>query len=239
VEGWRAIVPREPVRREDHVRIVIPLFDGVTALDAVGPYEVLRMLPGAEVVFVGAAEGPVRDGSDRGFLSLAATAALGDVDRADVLVVPGGPGARHRVGDETWLGWIRRVHATTRWTTSVCTGSLLLGAAGVLTGLRATTHWSAVAELESYGAVYTPHRVVEQPGGIVTAAGVSSGIDMALRLAELIAGRTAAEAFQLSIEYDPQPPFDAGSPAKAPAAAREYLAARRTGGGAAEASGRS
>lgn len=205
------------------MRIVFPLFDGLTALDAVGPYEVLRMLPGAEVVFAAARPGPVTDGA--GHLTLTAGAAFADTDAADVLVVPGGPGARRGVDDPELVGWIRRVAATTRWTTSVCTGSLLLGAAGLLEGLEATTHWSAVAALESYGARYTPRRVVRQ-GQVVTSAGVSSGIDMALSLAELIAGRTAAEAFQLQIEYDPQPPFDSGSPAKASREVKDYLAAR-------------
>ncbi|GLW07052.1 glutamine amidotransferase [Microtetraspora sp. NBRC 13810] len=202
------------------MRVVIPIFDGLTPLDAVGPYEILRMLPGADVVFAAAAPGPVRDGA--GFLTLTAQAAFGEIGSADILVVPGGPGARRRVSDEPLLGWIRRVHATTTWTTSVCTGSLLLGAAGLLTGLRATSHWSAADILRSYGAEYTDERVVRQ-GRIVTAAGVSSGIDMALTLAELVAGRAAAEAFQLAIEYDPQPPFDSGSYAKASQAAKDYL----------------
>jgi putative intracellular protease/amidase len=205
------------------MRIVIPIFDGITVLDAVGPYEVLRLLPDAEVVFAAATAGPRSDG---GALSLLATAAFADVESADVLLVPGGRGTRREVENRDLLEWIRRVHATTRWTTSVCTGSLLLGAAGLLDGLEATTHWSAVRELESYGATYTPRRVVEQPGGIITAAGVSSGIDMALRLAESIAGRTVAEACQLVIEYDPQPPFDSGTVAKASAEVREYLAGR-------------
>ena len=205
-------------------RIVFPVFDGITALDAVGPYEVLRMIPDAEPVFAGFAPGPVTDGA--GHLVLSATAALADVGSADVLVVPGGPGARGNLGNEVLLDWIRRIDATTRWTTSVCTGSLLLGAAGLLKGREATTHWSAVDILESYGATYTARRVVEQPGGLITSAGVSSGIDMALRLAELTAGRVAAEAFQLAIEYDPQPPFDSGSVAKASQEAKDYLAAR-------------
>jgi putative intracellular protease/amidase len=206
------------------MRIVIPIFEGITTLDAVGPYEVLRMLPEADVVFAAAAPGPYADGG--GMLSLVATAALEDVTRADVLLVPGGLGTRRLVTDEPMLEWIRRVHATTRWTTSVCTGSLLLGAAGLLDGLEATTHWSEAGALKSYGATYTARRVVEQPGGIITAAGVSSGIDMALRLAELIAGRVAAEAYQLAIEYDPQPPFDSGSLAKASQEAKDHLAAR-------------
>lgn len=202
------------------MRIVIPLFDDFTALDAVGPYEVLSRLPGAHVVFAAERPGPVRDGA--GPLALTADAALADIDTADVLLVPGGPGARRRVGHEPLLHWIRRIHATTDWTTSVCTGSLLLGAAGLLDGLDATTHWSAAATLESYGAAYTPQRVVFQ-GKIVTAGGVSSGIDMALALAARIAGRTRAEAIQLAIEYDPQPPFAAGCPAKATQAAKDLL----------------
>lgn len=206
------------------MRIVIPLFDQFTALDAVGPYEVLRMLPDADVVFAAAVPGPVADGA--GPLSVVATAALEEITAADLLVVPGGRGARLNVGNEELLGWIRRIDATTRWTTSVCTGSLLLGAAGLLKGLEATTHWSAVAALESYGAVYTPRRVVEQ-GRIITSAGVSSGIDMALRLAELAAGRVAAEAYQLLIEYDPEPPFDSGSLAKASQEVRDFVAARQ------------
>ncbi|MFD5461857.1 DJ-1/PfpI family protein [Kitasatospora sp. NPDC127059] len=206
------------------MRIAIPLFDGFTALDAVGPYEVLRMLPEAEVLFAAAAPGVHTDGA--GSLGLLATASFTDVTAADVLLVPGGPGARRGLTDRPLLDWIRRIDATSTWTTSVCTGSLLLGAAGLLDGLAATTHWSAVDTLESYGATYTAQRVVEQPGGIVTAAGVSSGIDMALRLAELIAGRVPAEAFQLAIEYDPQPPFDSGSYAKASPEAKEYLAHR-------------
>ncbi|WUH95004.1 DJ-1/PfpI family protein [Streptomyces sp. NBC_00433] len=203
--------------------IVFPVFEGLTALDAVGPYEVLRMLPDADVVFAAAEPGPVTDGA--GHLTLTAPAALADVTEADVLVVPGGPGARANVGNEALLDWIRRIDATTTWTTSVCTGSLLLGAAGLLKDLRATSHWSAVGLLESYGATYTEQRVVEQ-GRIITAAGVSSGIDMALRLAELTAGPVVAQALQLAIEYDPQPPFDAGSYAKAPQAAKDYLASR-------------
>lgn len=210
------------------MRIAIPLFDGFTALDIVGPYEVLRMLPEAEVVFVAAAPGPYSDGSDgTNPLSLVATAAYEDVVAADVLVVPGGPGTRGLLADKPLLDWIRGIHATTEWTTSVCTGSLLLAAAGLLDGLEATTHWSAVDLLESFGATYTARRVVEQPGRVITAAGVSSGIDMALRLAELVAGRVAAEAFQLAIEYDPQPPFDSGSYAKASQQAKDYLDNRR------------
>ncbi|MEW1864514.1 DJ-1/PfpI family protein [Streptomyces sp. NBC_00669] len=206
------------------MRIVVPVFDGFTSLDAIGPYELLRMLPGAEVVFAAQSTAPVTD--DAGWLTVIPSATLDATASADVLLVPGGPGASRNLGNEALLEWIRRIHATTRWTTSVCTGSLLLGAAGLLDGLTATTHWSAAGKLASFGATYTEQRVVEQPGGIITSAGVSSGIDMALRLAELAAGRVAAEAFQLAIEYDPQPPFDSGALSKASQEAKDYLAAR-------------
>lgn len=192
--------------------IVIPIFPDFTALDAVGPYEVLRHLPDAKVVFAAAERGLVR--LDSKFTGLQADAAFGEIDAADVLVVPGGWGTRAAMRDEALLDWVRRIHATTRYTTSVCTGSLVLGAAGLLTGLDATTHWAQTKLLESTGARYTEQRVVQQ-GKIITAAGVSSGIDMALNLAAQIAGDDVAKSIQLLIEYDPQPPFDAGSPAKA------------------------
>jgi putative intracellular protease/amidase len=192
--------------------IVIPIFPDFTALDAVGPYEVLRHLPDAKVVFAAAERGLVR--TDSTFIGLHADAAFSEIDAADVLVVPGGWGTRAAMKDEALLDWVRRIHATTRYTTSVCTGSLVLGAAGLLTGLDATTHWAQTKLLEATGARYTEQRVVQQ-GKIVTAAGVSSGIDMALTLAAQIAGDDVAKSIQLIIEYDPQPPFDAGSPAKA------------------------
>jgi putative intracellular protease/amidase len=194
------------------MRIVIPLFDGFTALDAVGPYEVLGRIPGAEVVFAASDRGPVR--TDTGKLAIIADARLDEIESCEVVVVPGGPGTRRLTSDEALIGWIRRIDRTTQWTTSVCTGSLLLAAAGLLEGLDATGHWAAVDELEALGARYIPQRVVTQ-GKIVTAAGVSAGIDMALTLASLIAGVEVAEAIQLWIEYDPRPPFDSGSPAKA------------------------
>ena len=194
------------------LRVIIPIFPEFTALDAIGPYEVLRMLPDAEVTFVAKARGVVR--TDSGAVGLHADAALDEVDAADILVVPGGWGTRALTRDEEMLNWVRAIHQTTQWTTSVCTGSLVLAAAGLLGGLDATTHWGAVETLEKLGAQYTAERVVRQ-GKIVTAAGVSSGIDMALTLAGLIAGDEVAKAIQLAIEYDPKPPFDAGSPAKA------------------------
>jgi putative intracellular protease/amidase len=194
------------------MRIVIPLFDRFTALDAVGPYEVLSRLPGADLVFVAAERGPVR--ADTGVLALTADARLDEVDSCDVLVVPGGPGTRSLIRQPELTGWIRQIHETTTWTTSVCTGSLLLGGAGLLDRLDATTHWSATDHLESLGARYANERVVVQ-GKVITAAGVSAGIDMGLALAGLLAGADVAKAIQLAIEYDPQPPFDCGSVAKA------------------------
>ena len=197
----------------ERMRIAIPIFDRVTALDAIGPYEVLSRLPGAELKFVSFEPGPVR--TDNRMLALHAELALEDFADPDILVVPGGFGTRPLLEDERMLDWVRAVHERTQWTTSVCTGSLVLAAAGLLDGLAATTHWAALDILERLGAKPTPRRVVEQ-GKIVTAAGVSSGIDMALLLAGRIAGDTVAQAIQLAIEYDPQPPYDAGSPAKAP-----------------------
>jgi putative intracellular protease/amidase len=198
------------------VRIAIPLFDRFTALDAVGPYEVLSRVPGAEVVFVGERAGEYR--TDSGVLGMTADAALDDVPptSVDVLVVPGGFGTRPLATspDNPLVRWIADVHPATTWTTSVCTGALLLGAAGVLDGLPATTHWRLVDALASYGATPVRERVV-RAGKVVTAAGVSAGIDMALTLAALLADETTARAIQLAIEYDPQPPFDSGSYADA------------------------
>jgi putative intracellular protease/amidase len=200
--------------------IVCLLFDGITALDIVGPYEVLQRLPEANVEFVAAATGEVR--TDNKFLALVADYALDEVRTADVLVVPGGFATRALEHDEALLEWIRAVDTTTTWTTSVCTGSMLLAAAGLLEGKEATTHWASLERLKEYGALPTGRRVVEQ-GKIVTAAGVSAGIDMGLTLAARIAGDEFAQGVQLGIEYDPQPPFDAGSVAKAPAAVVEFL----------------
>ncbi len=196
------------------MQVAMALFPRNTALDAIGPYEVLQRIPSIDVVFVGHRRGEVR--SDNGMLGLTVDATFADVTKPDVLVFPGGIGTRTLVEDTEVVDWVREVHRHTVFTTSVCTGSLILGAAGLLTGLTAATHWRATELLESFGAVYVPQRVVEHvPERIITAAGVSSGIDMALRLVELLVGRRAAEASQLMIEYDPQPPFDAGAVQKA------------------------
>ena len=201
-------------------RIAILLYDEMTALDAIGPYEVLSRLPGAELCFTALREGEVR--TDTGFLGLVADRPLSAVSEADLLLLPGGPGDAAVRRDSTTLDWVRRIHAGTTWTTSVCTGSLILAAAGLLEGLPATTHWAQLDTLAELGAKPTRARSVES-GKIVTAAGVSAGIDMALRLAARIAGDDYAKMLQLGIEYDPEPPFDAGSPDKAPAALREAV----------------
>jgi putative intracellular protease/amidase len=195
------------------MKIAILLYEEMTALDAIGPYEVLSRLPEAEVRFVAEKRGLVR--TDTGFLGLSADHATSDVTEADILLVPGGPGDETVRRSAKLLEWIRAIHEGTRFTTSVCTGSLILGAAGLLEGLRATTHWTRLERLRDFGAEPTGERVVEQ-GKIVTAAGVSSGIDMALRLVQKIAGDDLAQGLQLGIEYDPKPPFDTGSPGKAP-----------------------
>jgi putative intracellular protease/amidase len=208
------------------MRIAIPLFDRVTALDAIGPYEVLSRLPGASVHFVALEPGEKR--TDTRALGLTADLALSDLPDPEVLVVPGGYGTRALLHDEELLGWVRSVHESSQWTTSVCTGSLVLAAAGLLDGLEATTHWLEYDLLESLGARPVSRRVVRQ-GRLITAAGVSSGIDMALTLAAHIAGEEVAKGIQLAIEYDPQPPFDSGSPAKSAPAVVEAVTALARG----------
>jgi putative intracellular protease/amidase len=196
------------------VRTAIVLFDRFTALDAVGPYETMSRIPGAETVFVAERTGPVRN--DTGSLALTADRTLADVPDPDVVVVPGGPGQDAQMDNETLLDWLRAADAASTWTTSVCSGSLLLAAAGLLSGRRATSHWLALDLLKGYGAEPTGERVVTD-GKYVTAAGVSAGIDMGLTLVGRIAGDEHAQAVQLLTEYDPRPPYDAGSPDKAPA----------------------
>jgi transcriptional regulator GlxA family with amidase domain len=191
--------------------IAIALYPGFTALDAIGPYQVLSLLPGASVVFTAAQGGHLRDDT---MLTVQIDRPISEIDRPDIVVVPGGMTTRKLLGGDPLIDWLREVHPTTTWTTSVCTGSLLLAAAGILDGVDATTHWLAEDALNELGAKFTSERVVKR-GKVITAAGVSSGIDMALVLATEIAGPMVAQAIQLGIEYDPQPPFDSGSPSKA------------------------
>jgi transcriptional regulator GlxA family with amidase domain len=204
------------------MKIVILIFDGLTALDAVGPYEVFRSVPGWEVEFVAPSAGEIR--TDHGSLGLTADRAYAEVEAADLVLVPGGDGNRALLEDRELLAWLRRIDGGSRWTTSVCTGSLVLGAAGLLEGRRATGHWLYLEPLRSYGAEPVSERFVED-GKVITAAGVSAGIDMALHLVGREAGPEVAQAIQLGIEYDPQPPFDAGHPSKAPAPIVELVTA--------------
>lgn len=201
-------------------KVAILIFDGLTALDAIGPYDVLRQVPGWEVTFVGKEAGEVR--TEAGGLGLVADAAIAERPDADILLVPGGSGQRALHADEEVLEWLRGVDRGSRRTTSVCTGALLLGAAGLLEGRRATTYWQSLDELRDFGAEPVAERWVED-GKYLTAAGVSAGIDMALHLVAEEVAPEMSQAVQLGIEYDPSPPFDTGSPAKAPAALVEAL----------------
>lgn len=205
------------------MHVVFLLFERITALDAVGPYEVLARMPGARVTFAAPTRGAVR--TDNGALGLVADVSIDDVDACDLLVIPGGFGTRALERDERVLGWVRALDRGTTVTASVCTGALVLGAAGLLTGRRANTHWALRDRLAEYGATPVADRVVRD-GKYATAAGVSAGIDLALTLAAEFAGRPAAEAIQLSIEYDPAPPFDRGNAARAPAALRDSIVER-------------
>ncbi|WP_171166998.1 DJ-1/PfpI family protein [Streptomyces sp. I05A-00742] len=196
------------------MQIAILLFPGFTVLDVTGPYEVLTRLPGAEAVLVAERRGPVTD--DRGTLTLVADATFDEVPRPDVIIVPGGPEGNLPLEPGPAHAWLREADRHTRWTTSVCTGSLILGAAGLLVGRRATGHWLTLPQLAGYGAEPVDERVVTD-GKYVTAAGVSSGIDMGLMLAGRLADDRTAQSIQLIVEYDPQPPYGAGSAHTAPA----------------------
>lgn len=214
----------------DRLQVVIPVFPRFTALDGIGPYEVLQRIPEIDVTVIGHRRGEVR--TENGMLGITVDVTFEEVPEPSVIVFPGGVGTRALEKDERVLEWVRHAHVSTVLTTSVCTGSLVLGAAGLLKGLTATTHWSCYDQLAAHGAEPIAQRVVEHPDQrIITAAGVSSGIDMALRLVELLVDRTAAQAAQLMIEYDPQPPFDTGSLAKSNDAivtrVIEYAEARR------------
>lgn len=194
------------------MEIALLLYDGMASLDAVGPYEVLRNVPGWKVRTVGPAKGEVRD--ERGTLGLVADHDLTEVGAAEMVLVPGGSGNRPLMKDEALLDWLRAIDRSTKWTASVCTGALLLGAAGLLEGRRATTNWLELDTLGELGADPVGGRFVED-GKILTAAGVTAGIDMALHLVAREVGPEVAQAIQLGIEYDPDPPFDSGSPHKA------------------------
>lgn len=194
------------------MQIAFLFYDGMTALDAIGPHEILCRLPGAKVRRVAKKPGSIR--TDSAGLELIADHALSDVSYTDILVVPGAGNATTLQNHPEILDWVRSIHQTTQWTTSVCTGSLILGAAGLLKGSKATTHWAVLNRLCFWGAEPVSVRIVES-GKIITAAGVSAGIDMALTLAAKVCSPQVAQTLQLGIEYDPEPPFDVGSPEKA------------------------
>lgn len=197
------------------MQLAIVLYPGYTALDVLGPYEVLGRLPDTEVVFVAEHPGLVRN--DLSSLSIDVTASLADVTAPDVVLIGGGPGQQEQMSNSTLHDWLRTVDQTSSWTTSTCTGTFLLAAAGLLQGRRATTHWAGLDQLSEFGVTPAKERVVID-GHYATAAGVSSGIDMALTVAGLIADDQTAQTIQLIIEYAPQPPYDAGSVDTAPAA---------------------
>jgi transcriptional regulator GlxA family with amidase domain len=194
------------------MEIALALYDRFTALDIVGPFQVFVDVPGVDTYFVAERTGPVTDHTGR--LALVATRTFADVEAPDVVVVPGGFADATADADHPVVRWLRRVHPRTTWTTSVCTGSIFLALAGILDGTDATSHWTAYERLEALGARPTAERVVER-GRVVTGAGVSAGIDMALTLVGRVFGDEIARTVQLAIEYDPQPPYDSGSPAKA------------------------
>jgi putative intracellular protease/amidase len=200
-------------KRNRPFQIAIYLYQGVTGLDAVGPWEVLSRLPDAEVRFVSKETGPVT--TEGSALLLGATHTIAETPSPDLVLVPGGTTTPSQMVDDEVLGWLRKVHENTTWTASVCTGSLILAAAGILKGLPATTHWIKMGVLKTMGSKPQPSERVVRAGKIVTAAGVSAGIDLALWLAGEIGGREVGEAIQLFIEYDPKPPFDSGHVSKA------------------------
>ncbi len=204
-------------------QIAIVAYPGFTALDMIGPYEVLRNLPGAEVRFVWHETGPIT--ADSGVLVIGATHSLAQTPSPDVILVPGGPSTPVHARDDALLDWLRQAHQTAKWTTSVCSGSVILAAAGLLTGRRATSHWLTVAALKAFGAIPVGDERIVRQDNVVTCAGVSAGLDLALWLAGEIGGEGRAKAIQLAIEYDPQPPFDSGHLSKASATTKAAAAA--------------
>jgi putative intracellular protease/amidase len=205
------------------MQIAIVLYPGFTALDFIGPYESLRNLSGAEVRFVWHEPGPIV--ADSGVLIVGATHSFDETPSPDVILVPGGPGTMEHARDEEVLDWLRRADATSTWTTSVCSGSLLLAAAGLLDGRRATSHWSCLPMLKPFGVTSVGDERIVHEGKYVTAAGVSAGLAMGLWLTGQIGGEARAKAIQLVIEYDPQPPFDSGHMSKASAATKAMATA--------------
>ena len=189
------------------------IFPRLTQLDMTGPYEVLARMPNTKVHLVAHSMAPVK--TDRG-MEIVPTVTFADCPQLDLVMVPGGPGQQDLMEDEVVLEFLRKQAAGAKYVTSVCTGSLVLGAAGLLKGRRATCHWAALEHLKPLGAIAVSEKVVVD-GNIITGAGVTSGIDFALAVAAKLEGEEVARQIQLQIEYDPAPPFNAGSPATAPA----------------------
>ena len=200
------------------MQIAIVTYPGFTALDFIGPYEVLRNLPDAEVRFVWHAPGPIE--ADSGVLLIGATHSFDETPSPDIVLVPGGMTTFEHARDEKLLDWVRRADETSTWTTSVCSGSVILAAAGLLKDKRATSHWMVVPMLKTFGVTPVGDKRIVHEGKYVTAAGVSAGIDLAMWLTGQISGESRAKAVQLVIEYDPQPPFDSGHVSKASAATK-------------------
>ena len=196
-------------------QIAIVTYPGFTALDMIGPYEVLRNLPGADVRFVWHEAGPIT--ADSGVLVVGATHTLAETPSPDVILVPGGPSTPVHARDDALLDWLRRAHRTASWTASVCSGSVILAAAGLLNGRRATSHWLTIPALKAFCAIPVSDERIVHHDDVVTSAGVSAGLDLALWLAGQIGGESRAKAIQLALEYDPQPPFDSGHMSKASA----------------------
>ena len=203
-------------------RIGMLIFPRLTQLDMTGPYEVLARLPNTVVDLVARTRDPVT--TDRG-MQILPTVTYADCPPLDVVMVPGGPGQQDLMEDEAVLEFLRKVAASAKYVTSVCPGSLVLGAAGLLKGKRATCHWAAIDHLALLGAIPVREKVVVD-GHIVTGAGVTSGIDFALTLAAILEGEQVAREIQLQIEYDPAPPFNSGSPKTAAPAMLEAVKAR-------------
>ncbi|HZA09494.1 DJ-1/PfpI family protein [Mycobacterium sp.] len=199
-------------------QIAIVTYPGFTALDMIGPYEVLHFLPDAELRFLWHEPGPIT--ADSGVLVVGATHSFDETPSPDIILVPGGVTTMEHARDQKLLDWLRQAHHNATWTTSVCSGSVILAAAGLLTGRRAASHWLALSALKALGAVPVGDERIVQEGDIITSAGVSAGIDLAMWLAGQIVGEPRAKAIQLAIEYDPQPPFDSGHMSKASASTK-------------------
>ncbi|PWF55015.1 DJ-1/PfpI family protein [Massilia glaciei] len=202
------------------MHMAVVLFDGYTALDIIGGYEVLANIPGMKVDFAAVDKGLVA--ADTGRLGIVAYKRLDDIGATDLLYIPGGPGVRSAIADAALMDHVRRLHASASWTVSVCNGAEILGAAGLIDGKEVTTNWFARDRVRAYGATVLEKRF-HRDGTIVTGAGVSASIDAALYLAALIGGEELSRILQLGIEYYPAPPFGSSTPDLQPARAKQII----------------